>query len=105
MGSRKSIRSTEELLAAIRAHPHFKTVLGQFEVDARDGLEDERYAGESKERSELWALCYELLADKPMPCARCSEPAVPCPNGICGPTYCLEHWWGWDGGGAGVDDE
>jgi hypothetical protein len=55
----------KQLLAAIRAHPHFSVVLAQFREDMRDGLECEAYEGESRERSEIWALLYELLASEP----------------------------------------
>lgn len=54
-----------ELLREIRRHPHFGAVLAQFELDMRDGLDPETYEGESEERSEIWALIYELLAGKP----------------------------------------
>jgi hypothetical protein len=57
----KSLR----LLEKVRAHPHFQTVLAQFEVDMLSGLDDEQYKGESAERSAVWALLYELLAGKP----------------------------------------
>jgi hypothetical protein len=56
--------TVDQLLAAIRAHPHFEALLCQFEVDMREGLDPEVYEGESDERSAIWALLYELLAGK-----------------------------------------
>lgn len=56
----------QELISAIRAHPHFALMLEQFRYDADEGLADEDYPGESADRTMLWQLLYELLAGEPM---------------------------------------
>lgn len=63
-------------LAAFRAHPDYKSILGNIVCDLQDGLDDsEAYEGESDARREGYQLLHVLLEGKRWePAARVSEP-------------------------------